>query len=191
MGGSAAQEEYLFHCSDYYKFLYVFASYAEQYGLTPSSCQYPLDRNFGGIYSPGVIIFRKNETCGYELIKSPWQVNMIAVAGMVNPETEIINGEEYIIPRLAEGVKNKIRTIYRIACENKQRNLVLGALGCGAFHNPPGHVANLFLEVLREKEFKGAFSKICFAVKSHRDPEKSTNYLIFRDVLDGVVINNA
>ena len=189
--GSSAQEEYLFHCSDYYKFLYIFAYYAERYGLTLSSHQYPMDRNFGGIYSPGVIIFRENETRGYELIKYPWQVNMIAVAGMVNPETEIINGKEYIIPELAEGVRNKIRTIYRIACENNQRNLVLGALGCGAFHNPPEHVANLFLEVLREKEFKGAFSKICFAVKSHQAPEKSANYLIFRDVLDGVVINNA
>ena len=189
INGSAAQEEYLFHCSDYYKFLYIFASYAEQYGLKRSEHQYPLDKNFGGIYSSGVIIFRENEARGYELIKSPWEVNFIAVAGMVNPQREIINGEEYIIPELVEGVKNKIRTIYRIACENKQRNLVLGALGCGAFHTPPRHAAKLFTEVLGEKEFKGAFSKICFAVKSHRDPEKSENYLIFREILDGFKIN--
>ena len=43
--------------------------------------------------------------------------------------------------------------------------------------------------IAREKEFKGAFSKICFAVKSHRDPEKSENYLIFREILDGFKIN--
>ncbi len=189
VGGCSAQEEYLFHCSDYYKFLYIFASYAEQYGLKRSEYQYPMDKNFGGIYTPGVIIFRENESRGYELIKSPWEVNFIAVAGMVNPEREIINGQEYIIPELAEGVKNKIRTIYRIACDNKQRNLVLGALGCGAFHNPPRHVAKLFAEVLCENEFKGAFSKICFAVKSHRDPEKSENYIIFREILDGFKIN--
>ncbi|MBQ7561539.1 MAG: TIGR02452 family protein [Synergistaceae bacterium] len=189
VGGSAAQEEYLFHCSDYYKFLYIFADYAERYGLKRSKYQYPLDRSFGGIYSPGVIVFRENESRGYELIKSPWEVNFIAVAGMVNPEREIINGEEYIIPELVIGVKNKIRTIFRIACENKQRNLVLGALGCGAFHCPPRHVAQLFGEVLRENEFKGAFNKICFAVKSHIDPEKSENYIIFREILDGFKIN--
>ena len=185
--GAGAQEEYLFRCSDYYKFLYRYASYAGEYGLTRSHYQYPLDQNFGGIYSPGVTIFRENEKSGYKLTASPWKVNMIAVAGMNSPDLILENGKERIAPELVEGVKNKIRTIFRIACEHGQRNLVLGALGCGAFHNPPEHVAELFRDVICEKEFEGAFSRICFAVKTDHNSHGDRNYLAFKEILDGFV----
>lgn len=43
--------------------------------------------------------------------------------------------------------------------------LVLGALGCGVFANPPGDVARCFLEVLRETEFQGGWwQEVAFAV---------------------------
>lgn len=115
--GAGAQEEYLFRCSDYYKFLYRYASYAEQYGVTRSHYQYPLDKNFGGIFSGEVIIFRENEATGYRLTTKPWKVNMIAVAGMNSPLLIFEDGEERIAPELVEGVKNKIRTIFRIAID--------------------------------------------------------------------------
>ena len=91
--GAGAQEEYLFRCSDYYKFLYRYAPYASEYGLARSHYQYPLDQNFGGIYSPGVTIFRENEKSGYKLTSSPWKVNMIAVAGMNSPDLILENGK--------------------------------------------------------------------------------------------------
>ena len=156
--GAGAQEEYLFRCSDYYKFLYRYAPYAGQYGLTRSHNQYPLDKNYGGIYSQKVKIFRENEKSGYKLAASTWDVNMIAVAGMNSPRLIQEDNRERIAPELVKGVKNKIRTIFRIACDNNQRNLVLGALGCGVFRNPPEHVAELFREVLCEYEFQGAFN---------------------------------
>ena len=185
VNGAGAQEEYLFRCSDYYKFLYRYAHYAEQYNLSRLSEQYPLDKNFGGIYSQGVMIFRENEETGYRLAEQPWQVNMITVAGMNSPALVIENGRKLIAPELVEGVKNKIRTIFRIACEHHQRNLVLGALGCGAFRNPPEHVAELFKAVLCEREFKGAFSKICFAVKRNHNSHGDRNYLAFKKILNG------
>lgn len=37
------------------------------------------------------------------------------------------------------------------------------AFGCGAFCNPPDHMAELFREVL-EKEYRGCFQHICFAI---------------------------
>ena len=187
-GGAGAQEEYLFRCSNYYRSLYRYTHYAEQYGLERSGNQYPLDRNFGGIYSPNVTIFRRNEMSGYSLLKEPFQVNMIAVAGMNRPELVLENGEYRIAPELVEGIKNKIRTIFRIACQHGQRNLVLGALGCGAFRNPPKHVAELFREVLAESEFDGAFSRICFAVKSDHNSNGDSNYTAFQNVLDEYVI---
>ena len=188
VGGAGAQEEYLFRCSDYCLFLYRYAKYAEEYGLKRSHHQYPLDKNFGGIYSQGVTIFRENEEKGYDLITIPWKVNMIAVAGMNCPDLIFENGEEYIAPKLIEGVKNKIRTIFRIACDQGQRNLVLGALGCGAFNNPPKHVAELFRDVLCEEEFDGAFNKICFAVKSDHNSNGGTNFNAFKNILDGYKI---
>ena len=173
INGAGAQEEYLFRCSDYYKFLYCYAQYAEEYGLERSYHQYPLDRNFGGIFSPDVTIFRENEKSGYKLAEYPWRVNMIAVAGMNSPRLE----GNRIIPELVEGVKNKIRTIFRIACEQGQKNLVLGALGCGAFHNPPEHIAELFKEIIYE--FPRAFNRICFAIKSDHRSSKGENYKAF------------
>lgn len=187
-GGAGAQEEYLFRCSNYYRSLYRYTHYAEQYGLERSDDQYPLDRNFGGIYSPNVTVFRGNEMSGYSLLKEPFQVNMIAVAGMNRPELVLENGEYRIATELVEGIKNKIRTIFRIACQHGQRNLVLGALGCGAFRNHPKHVAELFRNVLSESEFDGAFSRICFAVKPDHNSNGDSNYTAFQSVLDGYVI---
>ena len=183
-GGAGAQEEYLFRCSDYCLFLYRYASYAKSYGLKPSHHQYPLDKNFGGIYSKCVTIFRENEEKGYDLTTTPWKVNMIAVAGMNSPELIIENGEKRIAPDLVEGIKNKIRTIFRIACDNEQRNLVLGAFGCGAFNNPPKHIAELFRDVLCEDEFVGAFNKICFAIKSDHNSNGESNFEAFREVFN-------
>ena len=187
INGAGAQEEYLFRCTDYFKFLYRYAPYAEQYNVKRSHYQYPLDKNYGGIFSGDVTVFRESEATGYRLASKPWKVNMIAVAGMNSPRLVFENGEERIAPELVEGVKNKIRTIFRIACDQKQKDLVLGAIGCGAFHNPPKHVAELFRDVLCEQEFLGAFKRICFAVKTSHTSRGDTNFSAFRETLDGFV----
>ena len=79
----------------------------------------------------------------------------------------------------------KIRTVLRIAAIEQRRNLILGALGCGAFKNPPKAVANLFKDVLCESEFTGRFEGIWFAVV---DRKGSDNFKIFRKVLHGMQI---
>lgn len=180
--GSGAQEEYLFRCSNYFRSLFQFASYATAYGLPMSQYQYPLDRNYGGIYSPGVTIFRGNEDEGYPLLKEPWKVNMIAVAAIRDPQTEVINNETRICADFIPGTKNKIRTIFRIAAANQQNYLVLSAFGCGAFHNPPRHMAELFMEILSEPEFHRAFREICFAIKPDHNSNGDSNYEAFLDV---------
>lgn len=183
ISGCGAQEEYLFRCSDYYRSLYQFAHYAEQYGLPLSEkYRYPMDRNFGGIFSPGVTIFRGGEEKGYPLLEMPWKVNMIAVAGMNRPALEYINDEPRVASYLVPGVKNKMRTIFRIARENNQKTLVLGALGCGAFRNPPRHTAEMFREVMEEPEFSGAFKHICFAIKEDHNSRGKGNYAPFAEV---------
>ncbi|MBE6268014.1 MAG: TIGR02452 family protein [Bacteroidales bacterium] len=182
LGGAGAQEEYLFRCSDYYRSLYQYAPYSEQYGIKRSDLSYPLNKDFGGVFTPNVTIFRDNEEEGYRLLHHPWKVNMIAVAGMNRPELITVDGNERIAPHLVLGIKNKIRTIFRIAASNGQKTLVLGALGCGAFRNPPKHTAELFYEVINEPEFKNVFRRVFFVIKEDHNSRGLGNYQPFADL---------
>ncbi|KAL2793180.1 hypothetical protein BJX66DRAFT_339086 [Aspergillus keveii] len=79
--------------------------------------------------------------------------------------------------------KAKMRLALRIAATNGHGMLVLGALGCGVYANPPGEVANCWLEVLREAEFRGNWwREVCFAVY---DPKNEGNFAVFEKVLAG------
>ena len=49
--GAGAQEENLFRRTNLFQSLYQFTPYASNFGLHKSKYQYPLDRNFGGIYT--------------------------------------------------------------------------------------------------------------------------------------------
>ena len=60
--------------------------------------------------------------------------------------------------------------------------LVLGALGCGAFRNPPMHTAELFREVMQEPEFCGVFRHICLAIKEDHNSRGAGNYAPFAEV---------
>lgn len=159
--GAGAQEENLFRRSNLFQSLYQFAPFADIYGLRKSKYQYPLDRNFGGIYTPYATIFRGTEQDGYPLLYEPYRMSFIAVAGINRPALE---SPERIASELVEAVKNKIRTIFRIGLLHGHDSLILGALGCGAFRNPPSHIARLFHEVMEEPEFKNKFRLLLFAI---------------------------
>lgn len=180
LNGAGAQEEYLFRCSDYFRFLYQYACHFDcrQYGIEPNKRHsYPFRNDSTGIFSHGVTIFRMNEAKGYALIDAPWKVNFVAVAAHRLPyRTDKIPSD--LVPSTLE----RIRAIFRIAYNNGQRRLVLGALGCGAFNNPPRHMAQLFKKVIEEPEFQGLFREICFAVIEDHN-SMNANYKAFRDVL--------
>lgn len=159
--GAGAQEETLFRRTNLFRSLYQFAPYAEQYGIKPSHHQYPLDRNFGGVYTPDAIYFRESEQKGYALLEKPVSLSFITVAGMNRPD---LTTGGMIANHHVEPIKNKIRTIFRIGLSHGHDSLVLGALGCGAFRNPPRHVARLFHEVMDEPEFKDKYRRIIFAI---------------------------
>jgi len=69
--------------------------------------------------------------------------------------------------------------------------LVLGAFGCGAFANPPNHMAELFKEVLLEKEFIKKFKFIVFSIfedhNSNKRHNPNGNVLPFLEVFDSVL----
>lgn len=180
-GGAGAQEEYLFRCSDYYRFLYQYASTFDSYAnykipRNPRHC-YPLGE-FGGVYSHGVTIFRDTQANGYQLIDSPWRVNFVAVAAYRLPYKVDSLPQKFI-----DGTIHKIRAILRIAYNNGQHRLVLGAFGCGAFNNPPSHMAKLFKQVLNEAEFQKLFREIRFAIIEDHN-SKDQNYNSFASVFN-------
>ena len=183
--GAGAQEEHLFRSSDYFRSLYQYAPFGGQYGVAHAPESYPLDRNFGGAFSRDVTVFRGPEAEGYPLLAQPWRCNFVAVPAISGPDTfRDANGEERLTQPMANGTRNKIRTILRIARENGQRVLVLGAFGCGAFHNPPRHVAELFKEIIDSPEFAGAFDRIVFAIIENHNSRGAGNLPPFRDVFE-------
>lgn len=184
-GGAGAQEEYLFRCSDYFRFIFQYANPTHFdcesiYGIPHNSHhQYPLTRDYGGVFSRGVTVFRDTEANGYALLDEPWQVNFVAVAACY-----ISRSYGQVPDWFEKSTLNRIRTILRIAHNNGQRRLVLGAFGCGAFHNPPELVAKLFKQVLGEPEFQRLFKEIHFAIIEDHNSH-GRNFNAFNAVLGG------
>lgn len=167
--GARAQEESLCRRSDLHRSLYQFAEFASEYGLERNTHQYPMDENYGGIYTPGATMFRRDEKAGFALMDEPYKTDFITVAGVY------LSVGRTLSPANCEKVRNKIRTIFRIGATNGDDALVLGALGCGAFHNPPDVVAHLFHEVLLKGPFKHRFRKIVFAILDDHNARKEHN----------------
>ncbi|RHJ86504.1 TIGR02452 family protein [Parabacteroides sp. AM08-6] len=179
--GAGAQEENLFRRTNLFRSMFQFAHYAAQYGLKKSPSQYPLDMNFGGVYTPDATVFRGTEQDGYPLLDEYFQVSFIAVPAMNRPD---LDKKGLIAPHLTEGVKNKMRTIFRIGLLMGHDALILGAAGCGAFRNPPVHIARLFHEVMEEEEFKDRYKLISFAIledhNSGHEHNPEGNYMPFK-----------
>jgi uncharacterized protein (TIGR02452 family) len=188
LGGAGAQEENIFRRSNLFTSLYQFAPYAEDYGIKKSKYSYPLDRNTGGIYSGNITIFRGSEKNGYCLLKKPFTASFVTVPAINRPELIKKDNNYYIAESFVEPTKEKIRTILRIAGKYNHECLILGAFGCGAFKNPPNHMAELFRGVFFEEEFKGKFKNIVFSIfedhNSGQEHNPNGNVLPFLETFD-------
>ncbi len=163
--GSGAQEENLCRRSNLVQSLYQFSeTRIRQYpdmGLMANENQYSLNERYGGVYSGIVTFFRSEEKKGSMLLDKPYNIPVISVAALRGPRI----GQDGMMAQVeAEITLDKIRTIFRIGIDKGHDSLVLSALGCGAFANPPAHIAKLFHQVIEEPEFKGAFKLIDFAI---------------------------
>jgi uncharacterized protein (TIGR02452 family) len=182
--GSKAQEEALCRATTLSRSLFQFFipksgkknRYVEEANVSLKDIAYPMDINFGGIYSPGVTVFRNTYDL-YSLMEAcdTYKVGIISVAALDFNEKHGKNLEYksddggFTLQGL-EIMKNKIRTIYRIALSNGHDSLVAGAFGCGAFRLPCDKVSQLFKEIMEEEEFRNKFRKITFAI-IHNDGE--------------------
>lgn len=174
LNGARAQEETIFRRTNLFRSLYQFMPNAQSFGVPKSTFQYPMDKNFGGIYSPDITVLRAFD---YSFLDVPEKVSFVSVAAMNRPQ--LIN--DRIAPELIAGTLNKMRTILRIGLRHGHDAIILGAFGCGAFQNPPQHIAELFREVINENEFRNKYKKIVFAIIEDHNSANG-NLQAFKDV---------
>jgi uncharacterized protein (TIGR02452 family) len=182
--GALAQEEALCYRSSLY--------------LSLHKSYYPLP-SLSAIYSPSVLVIRDAMSRGHNLLTPRQQAAdlpvtaVISVAALRHPALTDDKKHFKNEGQRAE-TKRKIRLTLRIAASQGHTKLVLGALGCGVFGNPPKEVAECFLEVLREKEFQGGWwEEVVFAILDNVKGEQGGkdgigNYGEFWRVLDGQVV---
>lgn len=116
-------------------------------------------------------------------------MSVITVAAVLCRSSDVVDGgTRYKDQRTRKLMLEKIRMILRVAGRKGERRLVLGALGCGAFGNPPTEVANLWKWVLQEKEFSGWWEDVVFAVyvPPSGDHRAMANFSVFREILNGL-----
>ena len=105
----------------------------------------------------------------------------------------IAPGQQYdvrLVAREEVEVRRRIVAMLQLCRMHGHVDLVLGAWGCGAFRNPPRHVAQVFAQVLHSKAFAGVFRRVVFAVW---DPPGSRlpNFKPFARVIGAAVKRHA
>ncbi|GKT40287.1 uncharacterized protein ColSpa_00468 [Colletotrichum spaethianum] len=151
--GAVAQEEAICYRSSLY--------------LSLHKRYYPFKRR-GGVYTPDVVVIRSDMASGHRLLVPGIAyadlpvVSVLSIAAIRRPEvrrrkvvTTAGTEEVYEFARTGDRAltMEKMRLCLRMAASRDHSLLVLGALGCGAFRNPPEEVARCWLEVLDEAEF--------------------------------------
>ena len=138
-----------------------------------------------GIYSPGVVIFRNPKNL--ELITEHEERHVVSMLSISAPYKRPLDpcGTQFRDAKDLEYLRRKLRFWLRVAAMNGQERLVLGAWGCGTRGCPNREVAEEMRRALEEKEFKGWFREVVFAIK---DFNGEGNYDLFKKVLEGVVI---
>lgn len=158
-----------------------------------------------GIYTGDVVVVRSDMPSGHKLllgsqgVAAPVDlpvVSVLSIAALRCPDTRTAtfqttphgNHQRLIFARPEDRdlTKDKMRLCLRVAASKGHRLLVLGALGCGAFRNPPREVANCWLEVFAEQEFQGGWwDQVWFAVY---DAKNEGNFELFDEVLGDVQV---
>ncbi|KAI1178145.1 hypothetical protein F4777DRAFT_576203 [Nemania sp. FL0916] len=185
LSGASAQEEAL--C---YRSSLALSLHRSYYPWSPCTA----------IYTRDVVIMRSSMATGHLLLvpQTPVAqlplVSAISVAAIRRPalktavdatsEPSARDGQAiFKHPADRQLTKTKMRLALRIAAREKHELLVLGALGCGAFRNPPSEIAHCWSEVLGEPEFRGGWwREIWFAVL---DTKNEGNFGVFSRILDG------
>lgn len=153
--------------------------------LNPAFYRMPV---LSAIYTPDVLVFRGSDLV--DLPKSEWfYTAVISCAALKGPEVE--KGKDgklvYSVEKDREIMTEKVRLIFQIANEKGIKYLILGALGCGAYHNPPEEVAEIFKKVIlggRRKQGITGIEEVTFAIF-----DEGENLRSFKKVFGDVAVD--
>lgn len=138
------------------------------------------------IYSPRVWVFKENESAEFAPVatKDNTTLPMVSVISMAASENPALDKSGATVRYASQAqrslMQEKMRMVLRVAALNLHGRLILGAIGCGVFGHPVHEVAECWKTVLQEKEFKGWFNVIVFAVFDRGEG----NYEIFKSALN-------
>lgn len=158
LGGSQAQEESIARSTGLYPCLLNKFEYYEVNRKT-QSCFYTDYM----IYSPNVPIIKDEE--GQTLVE-PILASVIT-APAVNTGV-VLRQEPHRESEIEIVMKRRIAKVLAIASQNGQKNIVLGAWGCGVFKNDPSKIAKWFKKIISDK-FNSDFENIVFAIYAKDD----------------------
>lgn len=187
--GSSAQEEAICRCSTLYANLKEQKAWDSFYG--PHRRQHDPLHNDDCIYTPGVMVFKSDTEYPRGLPEEKWySVNVLTCAApnlRERPSNGMHSGdgdEAVHISREELQVlhEKRMKRVLEIASAKGNEVVILGAFGCGAFHNPPSIVAQAMKTVVQEYRMK--FETIEFAV--YCSPRDDSNYRVFQGVLGGL-----
>lgn len=154
--GSNAQEECLCRCSTLYECLTaapVREPFHQRHLAMLSDGTMTAMYNDDCIYTPGVVVFKSDTAVPQMLPENEWMKLDVLTCAAPRLETERSRDgswtvQAYDAQRLKAIHIKRFSRIIGIAYANHAEVLILGAFGCGAFHNPPGIVATAAKEAL-------------------------------------------
>ena len=155
--GAAAQEECLCRCSSLYPALAQPYFMKHYYRYHYHDC----DNFFSDrlIYSPAVTVFKTDDSSP-QALPEPFFVDVITCAAPYLDDFTVVADEELLCI-----YQSRIKNILEAAMANDVDILILGAFGCGAFHNNPDLMARAFVLLLIREQYAQFFKKVKFAIK--------------------------
>ena len=163
--GAKAQEEDLCYCST------LFGSLRQEKSLYDYSRKHLNNSLYSTwtIYTPDVIVYRGRNK---EII-APVKCSIITSPA---PNRNAYKGKNADV---RNAMMERCEYILQTAIKHGERNLVLGAFGCGVFGNSPMEVATIWYNLLYKKNYSRYFDVIEFAILGS---EMSENYKAFKIV---------
>lgn len=171
--------------------------------LIPSLCRYEQTHPRAGgayihagqaLYTPGVAVYSDRNGVPVEQL---CEVDIVSAAALQFRSGKLVDrdAEAFGFPKdmplpepgnehfeaYKEYLTLTVRNILEAARAREVRNVILGAIGCGAFGNDPTRVAEVFDQVLNREDYRHLFNQIVFAILVSR-PQDQRNIEAFRQV---------
>lgn len=152
--GAKAQEEQLCFCSTLFgsirtkKAFEMYRYNRENYNTLYSDYM---------LYSPYVKVFRDSKS--YEFLENPKTVSVITAPAVNRNIADLKHSQKEIFSCML----NRAEKVLSIAVENGNKNIVLGAWGCGVFRNSVYDIAEIFKILLFDKNYISLFDNVIFA----------------------------